>query len=424
MNKEKILMVCYYYPPLKDVGVKRSVAFSEYLSSYTPVVLTVSNPDRLYCSVGDPLLENTVEVHRARNMFNCTAIVGKLDAVIEKLCEFIFRKKKLKYRYAYNFLCIPDHFVFWVPAAFYNARKIIKKNKIKIIYISCTPHSAALIGVLLKLMYGDKVKLIVDYRDPFYISDFALMIPGFRRGINKWFQKLILEKSDRVIFTTNSILDVYIDEYPTYYKKYCVIQNGVDVKGVKVVSSPQKYSKFTLIYAGNFYLDSLSYDGLFAAISSLKKKGIIAEENFCFRFYGEEFKEIQCLAERNNLDDLVVARERVGFESIVNILQRSHAQLLRIYAPMLSTKLFEGIYLNTPFLAQTESLESIEIIRKYSPNSEIVGFDDSAEIEKGLYLLIIKQRQGGGSDNDISDFLCKFSREALTKKLESIIMSM
>ena len=49
-----ILMVCYYYPPVTDVGSKRSVAFSKYFkkNGWSPSVLSVKNPDRYYCSVG------------------------------------------------------------------------------------------------------------------------------------------------------------------------------------------------------------------------------------------------------------------------------------------------------------------------------------------------------------------------------------
>jgi len=28
--KKSVLMICYYYPPIADVGSKRSIAFSKY----------------------------------------------------------------------------------------------------------------------------------------------------------------------------------------------------------------------------------------------------------------------------------------------------------------------------------------------------------------------------------------------------------
>jgi hypothetical protein len=53
MSGKNILMLCYYYPPLTDVGSKRSVAFSKYFKKHgwNPCVLSVTNPDRAYCWV-------------------------------------------------------------------------------------------------------------------------------------------------------------------------------------------------------------------------------------------------------------------------------------------------------------------------------------------------------------------------------------
>ena len=48
MIVKNILMICYYFPPLTDVGSKRSIAYAKYFKKYgwNPVVLSVKNPDR------------------------------------------------------------------------------------------------------------------------------------------------------------------------------------------------------------------------------------------------------------------------------------------------------------------------------------------------------------------------------------------
>jgi hypothetical protein len=77
-------MVCYYYPPIIDVGSKRSVAFSKYLVKYdwTPYILSVKNPDKAYCNVGKEIPPLNVSVTYAYSLINLYKFVGKLNGLI------------------------------------------------------------------------------------------------------------------------------------------------------------------------------------------------------------------------------------------------------------------------------------------------------------------------------------------------------
>jgi hypothetical protein len=88
---------------------------------------------------------------------------------------------------------------------------------------------------------------------------------------------------------------------------------------------------------------------------------------------------------------------------------------------MISTKLFEGIALNIPFLATIPEGEVAEIISRYSPSSRVVSEESAGEIRKAILETIREYRRGSIKDNYVSEFLDEFSREEMSRRLEWII---
>ncbi|HUK55075.1 MAG TPA: hypothetical protein VLY20_00255, partial [Nitrospiria bacterium] len=90
MNRN-ILMLCYYYPPLTDVGAKRSVSFSKYFKKFgwNPWVLSVKNPDRAYCSIGDDGPPPGIPTEYSYSIINLFRLIGRLNGVLLKALGLI-----------------------------------------------------------------------------------------------------------------------------------------------------------------------------------------------------------------------------------------------------------------------------------------------------------------------------------------------
>jgi hypothetical protein len=88
---------------------------------------------------------------------------------------------------------------------------------------------------------------------------------------------------------------------------------------------------------------------------------------------------------------------------------------------MISTKLFEGIPLNTPFLATIPSGEVEEIIRKYSPSSYIINGESGEKVAEAILDAMSKYAKNEIKNNHVKEFCDEFSRENLTLKLIKII---
>ncbi len=419
-----ILMLCYYYPPLTDVGSKRSVAFSKYFKKHgwNPYVLSVKNPDRYYCSVGKDLPPEGVPTEYSYSVINPYWLLGKMNGALARILK-IFNIQVTR-NYFYDLICYPDHFLGWIPLTTLKGVRMIQKNKIDAIYVSCTPFSAALIGVFLKLL--TKKPLLLDFRDPFAvgISTYA-DVSRIRRAANRWFEKTFLKHADLFFVTSEETRQEYIKEYPWVEDKTFTIYNGFD-SVTPLDGSRRKFDKFSVIYTGQFYTygpkHHLYTDLFFNALEYLKSAGDISAEDFQFKFFGDEYAYIEEIADRHGVNDLVIARSRVPYEEVLESVSRSHLMLLRIVKLMISTKLYEGIPLNVPFLATIPHGEVEEIIRKYSPGSYIVTEDNShLDVADAIKDAMVKYRNNQMPANHVDEFLARFTRESMTRRLMKIV---
>lgn len=424
MSSMAILMICYYYPPLADVGTKRSVAFSTYFKKYgwQPIVLSVKNPDRSYCFVGDGKPPCDVSIEYSYSIANVYKLLGKLNGMITK----VFKSSRSEFRrnYLYDLFCIPDIFWGWVPLTLIKALKLMKRYKIHCIYASCSPFSSALIGMCLKTITHKP--LIIDFRDIYALKIESIKHvppkPPFREKIDIWIEGRILDRADLFIVTTRGMESLYTQNYPHRSGKIFTVHNGFEPGTLSTNSSPRKYNKFTICYAGNFYFEAAGRELFFEALALLRKKGQIHENNFQFLYYGDFWSAIRGMAGQFGVEDLVKANPRIAHEMLLPVIKSSHLQLLRIIEPMISTKLFEGIALNIPLLATIPAGEVADIITQFSPASYVVSQHDSTRIADAILDAMDRYKKGEIEDNYVGEFLKDFSRESLSLKLIRIII--
>ena len=418
-----ILMLCYYFPPISDVGSKRSVAFSTYFNKYgwKPFVISVKNPDKNYCSIGNEPPPEGVRVEYSYCIANLYKFVGQLNGVFSRLLKPF--NITLKRNYFYDLFCIPDHFCGWIPLTITKGIGIIRKCNIDVIYVSCSPFSSSIIGLVLKFL--TRKPLIIDFRDPLVIKNVPyLKTPMIRNSINIFIEDLILKYSDIFVVTTEELRKAYLERYPLKERKIFTVHNGFDISYL-IAQKPDKFKKFSIIYIGQFYFcdnrNDKYTDAFFQSISLLKSNGKINADNFQFLYFGDGIERIERIARDLDIEDLVICSERKPYKDILEFLSKSHLQLLRIIKPMISTKLYEGIPFDIPFLATIPHGEVEEIISKYSPASYVITESSASKVADAILDAIGKYRCNQIKGNYIEEFLSIYSRENLTRKLIRII---
>lgn len=419
MNKN-VLMLCYYFPPLTDVGCKRSVSFVSYLRQHGwhPCVVSVKNPDRAFCSIGSDAPPEGVPVSYTRSLLNLSWILGKMNGALYRLLRLA--NITLKRNYFHDLVCFPDLFMGWIPLTVLKSVSLVRQHDIDCIYVSSPPFSGALVGVIVKKLTGKP--LVLDFRDPFAIepSMSKAGIPAFRRRINRAIQNFLLRHADTLILNNEETRLIYHEQYPLVRDRIVVIHNGFEARNL--IAEPQeKNRKFTIIYTGDFYFHSLNSTVFFEALAAMKAAGSIDNTSFQFLFYGDCLKEIARLAAEHGIEDLVSVNARIPYDQVLGEIAKSDLQLLRIVKPCLSTKLFEGIPLNIPFLATIPPGEAADIIRRYSPDSYLVEDDSPARVAEAISSAMERSQKGAVSTNNIEEFLRNFSRETLARKLMDVL---
>ena len=415
-----------------DVGAKRTVAFAKYMKAHgwEPFVLSVKNPDRIFCVPGNDLPPEGVHTEYSRSIINFFRPLGKIWGALGRILQLfkIDIRSDDKRNYLYDIFCIPDIFIGWIPLTIIKAYRMIKKYNIDVIYVSCSPFSAAIIGIVLRRL--TKKPLVVDFRDPFAllkISILDLTLPRFRIKINEDVEKKIIKNADIFVVNTEETRKGYYEKYPQFRnEEIYTLHNGFDQQFLTSKNIP-KFEKFTIIYTGEFYFYAPQLEiftkAFYKALALLKEKKVINASNFQFLFYGDSRRTIEEYAQNYNVTELVHANPRIPYQEVLKAITKSHLQLLRIIKPMLSTKLFEGISLNIPFLATVDEGEAVDLLKKYSPGSFVSTTGDPEKVAEAILNAMDGYKNNRIKENNVQEFLSDFSREKQTLKLMDIIQN-
>ena len=254
-EKNRVLIITYYWPPSAGSGVQRWLKFAKYLPEYgwEPVIFTPENPD--FELKDESLLQ---EVSKDTEVLKFPIwepydIFRKLKKAPVKDPGKILesKKKSLTDRLAIWLranLLVPDPRVFWVKPSTDFLLGIIEKNNIKAIITTGPPHSVHLIGRNIKRKSG--LPWIADFRDPWSSWEFLDTLPMLQ-PVRNWHHKLelsVLREANAVV----TISPTFKQELETIGKrKVRLITNGFDSSDLpdSLTNLPER-DVFHVVYTG------------------------------------------------------------------------------------------------------------------------------------------------------------------------------
>ena len=172
---KRILIISYYWPPKRGVGVQRWLKLSKYLTRdnheliiYTPEYMgtnlkeqTLENMQVLKTSIFEP---QKILRSLFRFKYSADVLVKNKNSIIDKILIFLRAN-----------LFVPDSRFLWIEKSVKYLDDFIKNNPIDVVISTGPPHSMHLIAQKIKSLHN--IKWLADFRDPWTDIEYFDKLP-------------------------------------------------------------------------------------------------------------------------------------------------------------------------------------------------------------------------------------------------------
>lgn len=421
---EKILFIAYHYPPQGGAGVQRTLKFTKYIRKYgwEPVILTIS--EKVFGPTDPTLLSDVppgaiVERTSAFSIMNWWPFFNKFK--LQKLISFIDQ-----------YLLIPDGKIIWQFAARKNARKLIRKHNIKLIFTTSGPYSAHLLGLHLKKKFPE-ISWLADFRDEWttnpgvYLN--RIRFNRLRLYIENKMENKVCQSADGIIALSQKMKERIGGKNIVIDKKMHLICNGFDPADfLNLSKGPRDEDVFTITYSGSFY----GYQDpcfFFRAVRELLSEGAIDEQKLLLQFIGDNESVVKANAELYDLENVVKIYGYLEHKESLNVLYSSDALLLIVGCAIntksvYTGKIFEYARIMKPVLGLVppDGLAA-EFIRDINCGVVIDGEDFDA-VKQGIKDFFEAYLSDTLKFEINRNQLERYNREKLTARLSGIFLEM
>ncbi|MEJ6681412.1 MAG: hypothetical protein QNL21_04900 [Flavobacteriales bacterium] len=363
----KILLVCYSFPPNPGIGGRRWAKFAKYLvksGHYVEVINAKLTTKKLSTWNKDAqLLHEKNHVH---------SIPTRYPEIIKKIPKTFFQK--IQYRLSLEYLKLN------VKGNLYDKSSLWHLNLIPFVQkklnegfdtIICTAAPFHYLGEVAQLKIKfPSVNFIADFRDPWANNRISYGISDLnqkRRHEEKHLESSVFESFDYLV-CVDAIHETYIKSLNINTDKIKIIPNGFDPEDFSNSEAKRKQDKrINVIFTGSLYSKALSHlDALYKVLLENEE----LKQEFVFNFYGSIPKEAQYLFENNLLQSTLIFHGKLPLREVGEKIVTSDLAMLFLTDELnytKSTKFYEYIYLRKKIAV----FSKYGAINKYVINNEI-----------------------------------------------------
>jgi len=432
---KKVLIISSYFPSYGGGGIIRIHNFVKYLpkKGFLPIVLTLKEKyyEKIYFT---PELLN--EYSKEVKIIRTDSFEPKGGEIKDKI--YGLKKKTFVDRLFFslmkntvNKVLIPDRAILWTPYALLKGRKIIKNDRVDLIFSTSPPFSSNIIAFLLHKLSGKP--FILDYRDDWVGNKFYGGANGrFRFSLEQRLEYMLIKNAAKVITSTKESIELFKSKYPKFdTNKYIHLPNGYDPEYFKESYSsnsfneaPQKQRRINFVYTGSL---TIKRDPRFflKAVNEILTEDPNLKDRIRIYFIGFTHYKHKELVDTLGLIDIVSFIENLPPRKLSEFLQKETDVCLIFQRETeggksaIPGKIYEYLASKKPILCMDNNGATTALLKKIGCNLNS-HYEDIEKI-KHLIKTIIKNYQelkrNYAWDND---FLDDFNREKQTEKLAKI----
>lgn len=413
-------MISYLFPPL-DCGVGRQIKFAKYLPSFgwLPVVLTVKRsylrPKYDSSRLGE--IPKSVKIYRTFS-FESPPLQQRVPAILNK---FGINPK---------WLLVPDKYIGWLPFAVHKGLKILRKEKVDVIFSTSLPNTCHLVALMLKRKTG--LPWVADFRDPWTQNPY-LTYPKPILKIEGPMEKAVIRNADKATTTNPLFAEGFMRKYSDEPKeKFVTIQHGFDPDDLQKLEKTVE-PKFVMTYTGSLY-GLRKPDAFLKAVSELSSEDRDLKGELKIRFVGSLGRSVEDVVRRYGLEDMVEIIGHVSHKRALEYLLNSSIILLitgvyrrktakdslgRVFDE-LPGKLPEYIAIGRPVLALAVSGGSVARVIESTGTGIVVHPRDEQGIKRAVRYFYGLHQQGNLKIEPSVQEIEKYDVRKSTKRLSEV----
>lgn len=356
-------MIAWSFPPEAEVGALRAARFCQHLPDFgiEPIVVTAQRWFYKDCDATWPTPEGVrvVRTHvkstpldwyaRWKRQLRPASSQSSNGGVPR---QPVSRPGFLK-RQVLTALQTPDRHWGWYEPAIRAAEKILREQRIDVLFSSGPPWLCHLIARKLKKRW--KVPWIADFRDPWAYGTQWDPVPVWRQWIDRRLMESCIRTADRVVCNTDRFRERLLTDFPELPgNTFVTITNGVDETALPMVKAEPRPTKL-LLHLGSLY-GGRRIDTFCRAVRNLVENQTLDPSTFQVLFVGDMAAALVAGGERE-APELVKSkciefRKRVSWKEAQGILAEAD-QLLLFFDEEFAVpaKFYEYLQTGKPILA-------------------------------------------------------------------------
>jgi glycosyltransferase involved in cell wall biosynthesis len=331
MNKNKILFLFYFFPPIASTATRRNTYIFKHLKSYFNDYFVFSTKNQHFFPK-DNIYENlrgkdekltlltTIDFRTIGHWFSSRKSSLKktihLDENIKKYKVVQIFQKMLD-GFPFN-LILQEGGIIYSLVGVYKGYRLIKKEKITHVWSSFRPYSDHFTAYLLKGLFPNLI-WVADFRDlhvePLYQN--VYFVP-----FQHWCNRQMIKRANFV----TTISEGLANHLKAYNNAVYVLRSGIVTEND--VSTLPKMTKFSIVYTGAMFRDERNPTLLMEVVKQLSDNGIISPENFAIIYAGRDSINFKNYIDRFNLNIFFENKGMLTTQEAINLQYAAHINLL------------------------------------------------------------------------------------------------
>jgi glycosyltransferase involved in cell wall biosynthesis len=429
MEKKRVLIITYYWPPSGGAGVQRWLKFVKYLRDFgwEPIIFKPNKAE--YPELDNSLLKDIPE--------GIEVVESDIWEPYHLYKAFTGRKKDEKVQAGFlnegkkpgklekiaiwlrGNIFIPDARKFWIKPGVKSLNKWLSKNSVDAIVSTGPPHSAHLIA--LKIKQQHQIPWLADFRDPWTQIDFydKLMLSKKADRKHKKLEKLVLNNADCVT-TVSKHCAIGLNEITE--KKINVITNGFDSSDFQNLAV-FNYDSFSITHLGSMNPDR-NPSILWKALSEISQENPAFKNELKIRFIGKTDLSVFESLENNGLSEHTENYKYLPHDEAISKASESAVLLLALnntpnVMGIAPGKLYEYLALKRPILSVGPTTGDAAAIIDKANAGKTVAFNDLSSAKKVILDLYKSYKERGLKIEESSIDI--YTRKTLTRQVSDLL---